>query len=162
MLKTIFIVFFCLISLVGCGKRSIDPDMNQASDRSLFAMDTYMTMRAYGDSGEEALEKAEEKINFLESILSVTAENSDLQRINNADGSSVKVSEETAKLIDKAVGFCNKTDGALDITLFNIRACRLTFQPCIFSYHHAVNICNHKRIFFVIVHEVCPAHLSIL
>lgn len=120
MLKTIFIGFFLLISLVSCGKRSIDPDMNQASDRSLFAMDTYMTMRAYGDSGEEALEKAEEKINFLESILSVTAENSDLQRINNADGLPVTVSEETAKLIDKAVGFCNKTDGALDITLYSV------------------------------------------
>lgn len=120
MLKTIFIVFFCLISLVGCGKRSIDPDMNRASDRSLFAMDTYMTMRAYGDSGEEALEKAEEKINFLESILSVTAENSDLQRINNADGSPVTVSEETAELIGEAVRFGNKTDGALDITLYSV------------------------------------------
>lgn len=120
MLKTILISFLCFIALTGCGKRSIAPDKNSASDRSVFAMDTFMTMRAYGGGSEEALEKAEKKICSLESILSVTAKNSDIQRINRADGIPVSVSEETAELIGEAVRFGDETNGALDITLYRV------------------------------------------
>ncbi len=120
MLKTILISFLCFVSLTGCGKRSIAPDKNSATDRSVFAMDTFMTMRAYGEDGGAALEKAEKRITELESLFSVTMENSDIQRINSANGISVSVSEETAELIGEAVRFGDETDGALDITLYSV------------------------------------------
>ena len=51
------------LSLTACGAP-------KAQEVSLFAMDTYMTLSAYGDSAEEALAAASREINRLESTLS--------------------------------------------------------------------------------------------
>ncbi len=83
-------------------------------------MDTFMTVRAYGDNGDEALKSAEEKIKYLESIFSVTIDESDIYKINNSHGSTVDISPETAEILDEAVKMCEKTDGALDITLYPV------------------------------------------
>ena len=48
------------LSLTACGAP-------KAQEVSLFAMDTYMTLSAYGDSAEEALAAASREINRLES-----------------------------------------------------------------------------------------------
>ncbi len=83
-------------------------------------MDTFMTIRAYGDNGDEALKSAEEKIKYLESIFSVTIKESDIYRINNSHGSTVEISPETAEILGEAVKMCEKTDGTLDITLYPV------------------------------------------
>lgn len=119
-LKKFLICAACFLSLTGCGKRNITSDLGKYTDRNVFAMDTFMTMRAYGDNGEDALKKAEKKITDLESMLSVTSENSDIQRINSSDGTPVQVSDETAEIISQAVKFGDETDGALDITLYSV------------------------------------------
>ncbi len=109
-----------LIILTGCGKRSVSSSAEIVSDRNVFAMDTFMTMRAYGRSGENALEKAENRIHELEALLSVTAEGSDIQRINNSGGVPVEVSSETGEVISEAVKIGNETNGALDITMYSV------------------------------------------
>lgn len=110
----------CLISVTGCGKRSVSPVTEDFSDRNIFAMDTFMTVRAYGDNCEEALEMAEEKIKYLESIFSVTIKGSDINKINSSHGNAVEVSPETAEILSEAVAIGDKTDGALDITLYPV------------------------------------------
>lgn len=118
--KKILICAVCAVSLTGCGKRSISPDNEICSDRNVFAMDTFMTICAYGDNADEALKSAEEKIKYLESIFSVTIEESDIYKINNSHGSTVEISPETAEILVEAVKMCGKTDGALDITLYPV------------------------------------------
>lgn len=119
-LKKIFICAMCLVTLTSCGKRNISSYGAKSADRNVFAMDTFMTMRAYGSNGEDALKKAEQKIIRLESILSATAENSDIQRINSSCGSPVEVSPETAEILREAVRIGSETNGALDVTLYSV------------------------------------------
>lgn len=106
--------------MTSCGKRNNSSYAETVADRNVFAMDTFMTMRAYGDNGEKALQKAEQKIHDLESVLSVTEESSDIQRINSSHGTPVEVSAETAEIIGEAVRIGNETDGALDVTLYSV------------------------------------------
>lgn len=86
--------------------------------RDFFAMDTFMSVKAYGPGAEKALGRTEERIKQLEDELSVTMEESDISRINS--GGEVKVQADTADIIRKALGFCEMTDGALDITLYPV------------------------------------------
>ena len=118
--KKILICAVCAASLTGCGKRSISSDVENYSDRNVFSMDTFMTIRAYGDDCEKALKMAEEKIKYLESIFSVTVEESDINKLNNSHGSTVEISPETAKILAEAVKMGRITDGALDITLYPV------------------------------------------
>lgn len=119
-LKKILIYAACAVSFTGCGMRSNSSVAENYSDRNVFAMDTFMTIRAYGDNCEEALQSAEEKIKYLESIFSVTIEGSDINKINNSHGNAVEISPETSEILGEAVKICGETDGALDITLYPV------------------------------------------
>ena len=65
-LKKFFICSLFLIVAAGCGKRNMSSDIVKYSDHNVFAMDTFMTMRAYGDDSENALKQSEQKILDLE------------------------------------------------------------------------------------------------
>ncbi len=92
--------------------------------KDLFAMDTLFSMKIYGLHGEEALAQCEERVQELENLLSVTKEKSDVWRINHSGSSAgtakagVSVSEDTCSLIEAAVEIAEKTEGALEITLY--------------------------------------------
>lgn len=113
------------LCLTGCSqalaeKSTVSAGSSVSHDADLFAMDTYMTMRAYGDNAEEALDAASECIKELERTFSVTDEGSDLWKINNSGGVPVEVCDDTAKLIDAAKEYGADTDGALDITVYPV------------------------------------------
>lgn len=105
-----------LIFLTGCGEK---PDTSSKKQHDVFAMDTYMSLTAYGDNAETALDNAEKRINVLDSLLSVTSEESDIWRINNSDGKPVEVSDDTARIIASAIDYGDKT-GTLDITIYPV------------------------------------------
>lgn len=88
--------------------------------KDIFAMDTFMTIKAYGNKAETALDEAEREIVRLESLFSVTDKKSDISRINKNGGQFVKVEEDTLDLIGTALDYCRETDGALDITVYPI------------------------------------------
>lgn len=104
-----------LLLLTGC----TDDNSSQQTVKDVWAMDTYMALTAYGNKAEGALTKAEEKINELDTLLSVTTENSDIWRINNADGQPVEVADDTAEIIRTAVEYGDKT-GTLDVTIYPV------------------------------------------
>ena len=81
---------------------------------SFFAMDTYMSIRAY-DCPQTLPEELKEEVERLEGLFSVTREGSDIARLN-ASGSGA-LSPETRELVEKALALCRETEGALDITL---------------------------------------------
>ncbi|MBQ2061735.1 MAG: FAD:protein FMN transferase [Oscillospiraceae bacterium] len=96
-----------IVSLTACGA----PEKHKLS---LFAMDTYMTLVAYGDGADEALTASARAINELEQQLSRTREDSDVWRINHGGG---KVDSVTVSLIAQALRFSDETGGAFDITV---------------------------------------------
>lgn len=92
----------------------------QEGSISFFAMDTYITLTAYGQNVEAALALAQDKILALEDLWSVTDENSNVYAINHAGGQAVEVDDETTELLEFALRIADKTNGALDITIYPI------------------------------------------
>ena len=88
-----------------------------SADKQVFAMDTVMTLTAYGKSCEEALEEAEKELYRLDALLSRTSEKSLISEINNGSGTEVVVAEEVAELLKTAEQFSVATDGTFDVTI---------------------------------------------
>jgi thiamine biosynthesis lipoprotein len=108
------IPILCLSALItGCSAASRLQTMNTTT---LFAMDTVMELQIAGD--EALLTDAEAMIRDLEKKLSVTDNNSEVYGINETR--SAVVSEETFNLISDALSMCQRTDGALDVTLYPV------------------------------------------
>lgn len=99
-----------LIFTVGCTEKK---------QRDIFAMDTYMSITAYGNNADKAIDKATEKITELESLLDVNSEKSDVWKINDSNGNSVQISDDTAEIINSAIKFCDSTQ-TLDITIYPV------------------------------------------
>lgn len=110
----ILIMALCLCG--GCGQTPL-PD---PAEHSFFAMDTYITMSAYGGQAEEALTEAETLVRRLESQLSVTDESSEIYAANHSAGDSTIISEDTEELIAFALQMAQETGGALDPTIYPV------------------------------------------
>lgn len=85
---------------------------------SIFAMGTYMNLTAYGSSANSALKLSEKKIKELETMWSVTDENSDIYKINQNGSTPTEINEETADILRFALKMANQTEGALDPTIY--------------------------------------------
>lgn len=86
----------------------------------LFAMDTYITMTAYGRDTEMALTEAANRLTELEQLWSVTDPDSDIYAVNHSDGQPVSVSEETAALLSFTLQMAEETDGVLEPTIYPV------------------------------------------
>lgn len=103
----IFILLLCLL-LCGCAER-------KKTSRSLFCMDTVMSIEAYGKNGAEALDEAEKELKRLEKLFDRNNRESDVYKLNNRI--TDKAEPETEEVIDKALSAAADTDGAFDITV---------------------------------------------
>ncbi len=119
MKKFLCLAAAALLVFSGCRAENKKSENSQAS-KDVFAMDTYMNLKAYGENSEAALEAAADEITYLDELLSVTNNNSDIWKINNSAGNSVSVNNDTAEIIKKAIEIGDKTNGALDITIYPI------------------------------------------
>ncbi len=81
----------------------------------MYAMDTVMTLTAYGDNAEAAIAAAVEEIETLDETLRRGSETSEIYRINAER--TAEVSDETAEIIADALEICADTDGAFDVTI---------------------------------------------
>ena len=115
--KTTVLSLFSALMLCSCSQTAapLQTD-NTAHTRDVFAMDTYMSMKAYGENAETALSAAEKYILRLESELSVTDEQSCIAMLNSKG--SGEVTDDATEIIRKALEVGESTDGALDITLY--------------------------------------------
>ena len=84
---------------------------------TLLAMDTVMELRVYGGS-EALLERAEQRIQALEGLLSVTNPDSELYQLNQTG--SAQLSPDTAALLERGLELCRETEGALDISIYPV------------------------------------------
>ncbi len=88
----------------------------QSCTKELFAMDTYMTVTAYGDNAETAVSESLKEIQRLDALLSTGSDSSEITLLNNS-GSAV-LSEDSRYLFEKADSIYKSTNGAYDITVF--------------------------------------------
>lgn len=99
--------------LAGCGASN-----DEKHTKSVFAMDTYISLTAYGSDTEKALDTAAEKLTDLEGLWSVTDSGSEIYKVNHSEGSPVTVSGETVDLVSFALDMYSKTGGVLDISIY--------------------------------------------
>ncbi len=85
---------------------------------TFFAMDTFMSVTAYGRQAEEAVLKVREAIIREDALWSVTNERSDIFLVNRKG--SGEVDSETAELVSFALDMAKETGGALDPTVYPI------------------------------------------
>ena len=106
----------CVIPLLtACGNRA---DTMKSVD--IFAMDTYMNIKAYGREADAAAAEAEARIHELERTFSVTQEASDIRKINRAGGKPVTVSADTVSVLQTAQSMHQESGGALSISLYPV------------------------------------------
>ena len=84
-------------------------------ERTLFAFDTVVTLRCA--CAAEVMDRAVDRCAYFEEHFSRTREGSDVWNINHAGGASVSVAPETADLVEKALGYCERSEGLFDITI---------------------------------------------
>ena len=115
-LRMVSVVIALLLPLTACA-----PKMEEYST-TVFAMDTVMNLKVCGEgtevSGQEGLNIVVEWLYGMEEKLSVTREDSDIHKINAACGKTVEVTDTAARLLEDALGLCDRTGGALDITAY--------------------------------------------
>ena len=116
MKKPIAVFTAAVMILLICGCSGSQDKTEYKSD--VFAMDTFMTVKAYGEKGKSAVKEAEAEIKRLEALFSVTDGGSEVSLLNRSGGKAVGVSQETAELISRSIEISDKTDGALDITVY--------------------------------------------
>lgn len=115
-------VMVCAMALTGCaGKKSSSGETGSTDEpysRDIFAMDTYMTVFAYGDAGEKAVDAAVKEINRLDALLSTGKASSEVSELNANDGG--KLSADTNALMDAALDLYESTDHVFDITIYPV------------------------------------------
>ncbi|MDO4287379.1 MAG: FAD:protein FMN transferase [Eubacteriales bacterium] len=89
--------------------------VDEPVSQEVFAMDTYMTVTAYGEHAQEAVDDAVAEIERLDALLSIGEADSEISKLN-ATGAAT-LSEDTSVMIDKALELYDSTGGAFDITV---------------------------------------------
>lgn len=93
-------------------------DSSQEYTSDVFAMDTYMTLTAYGENAQEAVEAGIAEIQRLDDLLSTGKDTSEVAQIN-ANGGGV-LSEDTNYLVKRALDIYQSTNGAFDISIYPV------------------------------------------
>lgn len=109
------ILLLLLLSLTACGGNAAPME---EQDKTLFAMDTWFSLTAYGESAGDALDAAERKVRRLESLFSVTDPDNELYALNHSVGVAVAASENMAQLLAFSLEMAKGTDGCFDPTIY--------------------------------------------
>ncbi len=112
--KRIFCLLLCfamLMPLSACGE-------SKMSQSQVFAMDSVMTLTAYGKNREAGLAAAQSVITAMDAMLDPKNPTSTAYAINNAQGASVVISGQVATMLSTAKTVYDQSGGALDLTLY--------------------------------------------
>ena len=102
-----------VLNLSGCSFSGKN-DSKQVQ-RELFAMDTYMTLSAYGENAEAVLEKCENEIKRLDRLMNAEDPESEVSLLNSK-GEGV-LSEDCCYIVKKALKLYELTGGSFDISI---------------------------------------------
>ena len=108
----IFLLTLCIAAFTACQ----NSDENKKASKDIFAMDTYMTVTAYGKNAENAVDEAVDEINRLETVLSAQKKESDIYKLNQTGSGTL--SEDTKDIVSEALKINKTTNGAFDISIY--------------------------------------------
>ena len=114
--KRVAAVFLCvagILTLTACG--SVNREQRQ-----VVAMDTVMTLTAYGKNASAGLDAAASVIHSMNGELDPELPTSTTYAINHANGSAVVVNAQTAKMLSTAKTVYDQSDGALDLSIYPV------------------------------------------
>lgn len=106
-----FFLFFCSFSFVGCG-RSKEP-----VSKSDFYFNTVITITLYGEENASYIDDCFKLASHYENLFSNTIADSDISKINNANGTPVTVDDDTIELLQKGIYYGDLSQGQFDITI---------------------------------------------
>ena len=115
-IKKLLFMLLCLcmvLPLAGCGEAKM-------AQRQVFAMDTIMTLTAYGRNAERGLTAAQGVIQSMNDMLDPDIETSTTYQINHANGGNVSISGQVANMLSTAQTVYKQSGGALDITIYPV------------------------------------------
>lgn len=117
-------LFLCMMLLAGCSGESYgtpsgeeDTEIKKES-AELFAMDTIIDITVYDKEPSKLLEEARELVETYENMFSVNSPDSDVAKLNSAQGKPIAVSPETYELIQKSIEISKRTEGLFDISIY--------------------------------------------
>lgn len=108
-MKKCIALLLILSLLTGCGAPA-------KTSRTVYAMDTVMTLTVYGGHSDTALESAEAELHRLDTLLSISDPDSEIYRLNR--DKQAALSQETAGLILRALEISDATGGDFDPTVY--------------------------------------------
>ena len=115
----------CMILMIGAalcactdGEPAGDVRSQEPVSRDFFAMDTYMTVQAYGDGAEEATEAAEDEVYRLDAMFSTGDPESEISGLNSKGGAVL--SEEAGALVERGLELYDETGKNFDIAVYPV------------------------------------------
>lgn len=100
-----------LLPLSGCGE-------TRMAQSEISAMDTVMTLTAYGKNREAGLTAAENVIYSMDAMLDPELSTSTTYAINHANGGNTVVSGQVAEMLSTASVIYDQSGGALDLSIY--------------------------------------------
>lgn len=94
-----------------------DPSQEEAS-RDIFAMDTYMSVTAFGKNADAAVDAAQAEIERLDAMLSTGNGDSEIAKLNVSGMAELSV--DAGYLVERALELYTETDGAFDIAIYPV------------------------------------------
>ncbi len=114
-MKRKIIIFLNVLLIIALGTSCSSKPKSVQSQ--IFAMDTVMSLTAYGKNSDEAVKAATGEINRLDKMLSANDADSEVSKINASSGSFVTVSGAVLRQIAVAKEVSDRSGGAFDISI---------------------------------------------
>ena len=111
-MKRVLPCLLMLLLLFGCRAETKAQEQHSAAG---FACDTVVTIKAYAP--QETVDATLKLCADYEKVLSKTVEDSDIWKLNHANGAPVEVQPETAALLRLALEIGEASGGAFDVTV---------------------------------------------
>ncbi len=115
-LSALLICSILVLNISGCGI----VNSSEPISRTGFYFDTIIQITLYNTSDEGLLDECMNMCDYYENLLSAHVDDSDITKINTAEGQPVEVSAETIELLNIALEYAELSDGAFDPTIGSV------------------------------------------
>lgn len=114
-MKRLFIggLLVAALMLAGCGAQTSAEESSQT--REVYAMDTVMTLEAYGQNADAALDEAVAEIERLDALWSIASSDGEIAQLNAEK--KITASADTLALLTRAKEISAATDGLFSTTI---------------------------------------------
>lgn len=115
-LKPILTILF--IAIIFSGFTLVNPLEEKSFSKTNFALSTVISIKAFGNNSEKAVEAAMDRIQEIENRMSAYIEGSDVWNVNHSGSKeAVKVKPDTLQVVKRGLYYSRLTGGNFDITI---------------------------------------------